>query len=149
MYVVRPLEMIPLSLFVCQPLAEGSVPPFTADSAANTPGSGKNVAWTQSWQPLQTREGRIRKSQPHALRAKALTRCPFIHPTRGAKRRVLTENVKGSSGALTALICRLSILIWGHFHRFYNSSINHSQKLDQRFTMQVLHSHFYSPLLSK
>lgn len=78
MHVVRPLGMIPLSLFVCQPLAEGSVSQLPADSAVNTAGSGKNVALTQPGQAeygnpslrlwgLQLSQGAL--SSPHELRA--------------------------------------------------------------------------------
>lgn len=67
MYVVRPLEMIPLPQFVCQPLAEGSISQFTADSAVNTSGSGKNVALTQSGQPLQTQPVKAKYSNPSLM----------------------------------------------------------------------------------
>lgn len=117
-----PFEMIPLPICVPNPCPELCISLFTADSALNTSVGGKNVALTQSGQPLQTNEGgKIWKSWPQALVAKMLARFPFYR-THEAESTMLTKCmftkcVKGSHGTLTGFLQRLGILFWGQFHR--------------------------------
>lgn len=96
--MVTAFEMTPLSLFVCQPLAKSScISQFTADSAVNTSGSGKNVAWTQMWAATAdpAREGQTFKFWPHVLAAKMLARSPF-HCIREAENTMLIRFLEGS-----------------------------------------------------